>query len=60
MSKQEFLNQFPKQLVKDGNIIPIREELEKKFKETRQIDTNKLNSHEPIDVETHVGADADP
>ena len=31
MSKQEFLNQFPKQIVKDGNIIPIREELEKKF-----------------------------
>ena len=31
MTKQEFLNQFPKQIVKDGNIIPIREELEKKF-----------------------------
>lgn len=31
MTKQEFLNQFPKQVVKGGNIIPIREELEKKF-----------------------------
>lgn len=60
MSKQEFLNQFPKQIVKDGNIIPIREELEQKFKETNKIDTNKLNSHEPIEIETHVRADADP
>ena len=34
MSKEEFLNQFPKQIVKNGNIIPIREELEKKFRET--------------------------
>ena len=31
MSKQEFLNQFPKQVVKNGELIPIREELEKKF-----------------------------
>ena len=55
MSKQEFLNQFPKQVIKDGNIIPIREELEKKFKETNgQIDVNKLNSNEPIEVVTHV------
>ena len=55
MSKQEFLNQFPKQVIKDGNIIPIREELEKKFQETNgQIDVNKLNSNEPIEVETHV------
>ena len=57
MSKQEFLNQFPKQVVKDGNIIPIREELEKKFKETNHIDVNKLNSNEPIEVETHVNMD---
>jgi len=57
MSKQEFLNQFPKQVVKDGNIIPIREELEKKFKETNHIDVNKLNSNEPIEVETHVNID---
>ena len=54
MSKQEFLNQFPKQLIKDGEIIPIREELEKKFQETGKIDVNKLNSNEPIEVETHV------
>ena len=58
MSKQEFLNQFPKQVIKDGNIIPIREELEKKFQETNgQIDVNKLNSNEPIEVETHVNVD---
>jgi len=48
MTKQEFLNQFPNQVIKDGNIIPIREELEKKFRETNQIDVNKLNSNEPI------------
>ena len=57
MTKKEFLNQFPKQVLKDGEIIPIREELEKKFKETGKIDVNKLNSNEPIEVETHVGAD---
>lgn len=60
MSKQEFLNQFPKQVIKDGNVVPIRAELEKKFKETNVIDTNKLNSHEPIEIETHVNGDTDP
>jgi len=51
------LNKFPKQVIKDGNIIPIREELEKKFQETGGvIDVNKLNSNEPIEVETHVNA----
>ena len=59
LSKQEFLNQFPKQVVKDGNIIPIREELEAKFKATGKIDVNKLNSNEPIEVETHVTAETD-
>lgn len=54
LTKQEFLNQFPKNVVKNGNIIPIREELEKKFKETGRIDVNKLNSNEPIEVPTHV------
>jgi hypothetical protein len=34
MSKDEFLKQFPKQVIKEGNIIPIREELEKRFRET--------------------------
>ncbi len=57
MSKREFLNQFPKQVIKDGNIIPIREELEKKFQETGKIDVEKLNSNEPITIETHVNAD---
>jgi hypothetical protein len=34
MSKDEFLKQFPKNVIKNGNIIPIREELEKRFRET--------------------------
>ena len=59
MTKDEFLNKFPKQLMKDGEIIPIREELEKKFKETGKIDVNKLNSNEPIEVETHVNSNAE-
>ena len=55
LTKQEFLNQFPKQVIKNGNIIPIREELEKKFQETGGIiDVKKLNSNEPIEVETHA------
>ena len=57
MTKNEFLNQFPKQVVKNGNIIPIREELEKKFQETGGIiDVNKLNSNEPIELDTHVNS----
>ena len=54
MSKEEFLKQFPKEVIKEGNIIPIREELEKRFRETQELDVNKLNSNEPIVVETHV------
>ena len=54
MSKEEFLNQFPKNVIKEGKIIPIREELEKKFKETKKLDVSKLNSNEPIVIETHV------
>lgn len=34
--------------------MPIREELEKKFKETGKIDINKLNTKEPIQVPTDV------
>jgi len=34
MSKKEFLDQFPKHVMKGGKAIPIREELEKKFQET--------------------------
>ena len=30
-SKEEFLSQFPKNLIKKGMVIPLREELEKKF-----------------------------
>jgi len=38
MSKDEFIKQFPKNVISKGNIIPIREELEKRFKETGKID----------------------
>jgi hypothetical protein len=54
MSKDEFLSQFPKNVIKNGNIIPIRDELEKRFRDTQELDVNKLNSHEPIVVETEV------
>mmetsp|Transcript_16067 Transcript_16067/g.27113 ORF Transcript_16067/g.27113 Transcript_16067/m.27113 type:complete len:145 (-) Transcript_16067:17-451(-) len=55
MSKKEFLDQFPKHVVnKGGNLIPIREELEKKFKETGQVDLSKLNSNDPIEAPTEV------
>jgi hypothetical protein len=54
MSKQEFLNQFPISKIVNGNIVPIREELEKRFQETQQIDTSKLNAGEQKEPETHV------
>jgi hypothetical protein len=38
MSKEEYLAQFPKQVIKEGKIIPIREELEKRFRETGKLD----------------------
>ena len=43
MTNDEFLDKLPKNVIKNGKIIPIREELEKKFKETGKIDVNKLN-----------------
>jgi len=52
MSKDQFLQQFPKNVIDKGNIVPIREELEKKFKETGKIDISKLNSNEPIEAPT--------
>ena len=54
MSKHEFLQQFPKNVIDKGNIVPIREELEKKFKETGKIDVSKLNTNEPIEAPTDV------
>jgi len=54
IDKKEFLDQFPKNIIKNGKIIPIREELEKKFKETQKLDISKLNSNEPIEIETEV------
>lgn len=48
MSKEEYLGQFPKQVIKEGKIIPIREDLEKRFRETQELDVNKLNSNEPV------------
>ena len=60
MSKNEFLKQFPKNVVnRGGNIIPIREELEKRFKETGKIDVEKLNSNEPIEAPTEVEQNPD-
>lgn len=38
MSKKEFLNQFPKNVIKDGKVIPIWDEFEKRFKETQKLD----------------------
>ena len=40
--------------MKDGKIIPIREEFEKWFKETQKLDVQKLNSNEPIEIQTDV------
>ena len=37
-----------------GELVPIREELEKKFRETGKIDVDKLNSKEPIEAPTEV------
>ena len=54
MSKDEYLKQFPKNVIDKGNIVPIREELEKRFKETGKIDVSKLNSNEPIEAPTEV------
>merc|ERR1719230_2161910 len=54
MNKKEFLAQFPANVINKGNIVPIREELEKRFKETGKIDVSKLNSNEPIEAFTHV------
>lgn len=45
-------------MIKEGNIIPIREELEKRFRETQELDVSKLNSNEPIEIETHASRDA--
>lgn len=39
---------------KGGNIVSVRAELEKKFKETGKIDVSKLNSSEPIEAPTEV------
>jgi hypothetical protein len=44
-------------VIHKGNIVPIREELERKFKETGKIDTSKLNTNEPIEVSTQVTQD---
>lgn len=57
MSKEEYLAQYPKNVIHKGNIVPIREELERRFKETGKIDTSKLNSNEPIEVPTDVAQD---
>ena len=58
MSKQEFLQQFPKHVISKGNLVPIREELEKKFKQTGGIiDVSKLNSTDPIEIPSEVSSE---
>lgn len=57
MSKEEYLAQFPKNVISKGNIVPIREELERRFKETGKIDTSKLNTNDPIEAPTDVAQD---
>jgi len=54
MSKDEFLKQFPKNVISKGEIVPIREELEQKFKKTGKIDVSKLNNNEPIEAPTDI------
>ena len=58
MSKDEFLSQFPKHVVRQGALVPIREELEKRFRDTQELDLNKLNANEPvlIDIAAARGA----
>lgn len=41
-------------MIRDGQIVKIREDLEKRFGETQKIDVNKLNAKEPIVPKTHV------
>ena len=57
MSKDEYLKQFPKNVISKGEIVPIREELERRFQETGKIDTSKLNKNEPIEAPTVVALD---
>lgn len=40
--------------MKDGKLIPIWDEFEKMLKETQKLDLQKLNSNEPIEIQTHV------
>lgn len=54
MSKKKFLDQFPETVIRNGEVVKIREDLEKRFGETQKIDVNKLNSKEPIVPKTHV------
>ena len=42
-SKEEFLSQFPKHIMKKGQVIPIREELEKKFDPKKSLTKFHMN-----------------
>ena len=46
-------------MINKGDIVPIREELEKKFKKTGKIDVSKLNNNEPIEAPTEVALNAE-
>lgn len=39
MSKNEFLNKLPENVVKDGKLIPVRSEIAKKFEYNNEIET---------------------
>lgn len=59
LDKKDFFKDFPKNVIKDGKIIPIREELENKFRETQKLDLSKLNTNEPIDIPTTISKELD-
>ncbi len=52
-SKEEFLSQFPKHLLKNGRVIPLREELEKKFDPMKSL--SKFH-HNPLITPEHLEA----
>lgn len=59
-SKEEFLSQFPKHLMKGGRVIPLREELEKKFDPAKSLSKfHKIPAVTPEHLEAKV-ADLPP
>ncbi|TNV79330.1 hypothetical protein FGO68_gene11922 [Halteria grandinella] len=57
-SQSSLLEKKSKRQKKEIDLEPIREELEEKFRETQgYLDLSKLNSNEPIEVDTHITKD---